>query len=96
MNNSMKFYIDGAWVDPIVPKSFDVINPATEDSAGQISLGSAADVDRAAKAARKAIPSYSETSREERLDLLRRIVAGYEACNSELARAMTDEMIDIY
>ena len=42
-----QFYIDGAWVDPVVPNAFDVIDPATEESFAQISLGSAADVDRA-------------------------------------------------
>ena len=92
MNNSTKFYIDGEWITPAVPKLFDVVNPATEKVAGQISLGSAADVDRAVAAARRAFPSYSETSREDRLALLKRIVAGYKARNGELARAMTAEM----
>ena len=92
MNNSTKFYIDGEWITPAVPKLFDVVNPATEKVAGQISLGSAADVDRAVAAARRAFPSYSETSREDRLVLLKRIVAGYKARNDELARAMTAEM----
>src|SRR5262245_59843781 len=73
MSNTMKFYIDGGWVDPVKPHPFDVINPATEQPVAQISLGSAADVDRAVKAARAAFPSYSHTSREERIDLLKRI-----------------------
>ena len=30
MREYMKFYIDGQWVDPVTPKSLDVINPATE------------------------------------------------------------------
>jgi aldehyde dehydrogenase (NAD+) len=91
-SNSTKFYIDGEWVEPAVPRLFDVINPATEEVAGQISLGSGTDVDRAVAAARRAFPSYSETSIEERLALLQRIVDGFEARNSELARAMTIEM----
>jgi aldehyde dehydrogenase (NAD+) len=90
--NNTKFYIDGAWVDPVSPKLLDVINPATEEVAGQISLGSAADVDRAVAAARRAFPSYSETSVAERIALLQRIVDGFEARNAELARAMTLEM----
>jgi aldehyde dehydrogenase (NAD+) len=28
----MKFYIDGAWVDPVVKKSTPVVNPATEEA----------------------------------------------------------------
>jgi aldehyde dehydrogenase (NAD+) len=37
--NDIKLYIDGEWVDPATSKPFDVINPATEEVAGQISLG---------------------------------------------------------
>jgi aldehyde dehydrogenase (NAD+) len=92
MSNNTKFYIDGEWVAPAVPKLMDVVNPATEESAGQISLGSSVDVDRAVAAARRAFPSYSATSREERLALLKRIVALCEARGGELARAITAEM----
>jgi len=55
--NNTKFYIGGAWVDPVVPKLFDVINPATEEVAGQISMGGKRDVNRAVSAARKAFPN---------------------------------------
>jgi aldehyde dehydrogenase (NAD+) len=92
MNNSTKFYIDGEWVAPAVPKLHDVINPATEEVAGQISLGSALDVDRAVVAARRAFPAYSATSREDRLALLNKIIALCEARIGELAQAMTKEM----
>ena len=53
MREYLKFYIDGRWVDPVRPNAFDVENPATEQVAGRISLGSAADVDVAVNAARK-------------------------------------------
>jgi aldehyde dehydrogenase (NAD+) len=90
--NNTKFYINGAWVDPAVPNLFDVINPATEEVAGQISLGGKRDVNRAVSAARKAFPKFSATSREDRLALLRKIIELYEARNAELAQAMTNEM----
>ena len=70
MREYLKFYIDGARVDPVTPKTFDVINPATEAVAGHISLGSAADVDRAVKAARRAFETYSQTSVDQRVALL--------------------------
>ena len=92
MENNTKFYIDGQWVAPDVPRLFDVINPATEEVAGQISLGSAEDVDRAVAAARRAFPIWSQSSIEERLALLQRIIDGFVAHNDELARAMTLEM----
>lgn len=91
-DNNMKFYIDGAWVPPADPRSVDIINPATEEVAGRISLGSAADVDCAVVAARRAFSSYSATSREERLGLLLRIAELYQERRHELARAITTEM----
>jgi aldehyde dehydrogenase (NAD+) len=90
--NNTKFYIDGEWVAPAAPNLFDVVNPATEEVAGQISLGSSADVDRAVAAARRAFPSYSATSREERIALLQKIIKLYEARSDELSHAMTAEM----
>jgi len=90
--NDTKFYIDGAWVSPVTPKLHTVINPATEQPAGQISLGSRADVDKAVVAARRAFATYSQTSAKERISLMERIVQGYEARKEDLARAMTLEM----
>src|SRR5215467_2435468 len=87
-----RFYIDGEWVDPASPSLYDVINPATEEVAGQISMGSAADVDRAVAAARRAFPAYSATSREERLELLNNIIKLYTRRGKTLAKAMTAEM----
>jgi aldehyde dehydrogenase (NAD+) len=70
-DNNAKFFIDGRWVKPTVPNPHDVINPATEEVAGQISLGSSADADLAVSAARRAFPAYSATTRRQRLGLLR-------------------------
>jgi aldehyde dehydrogenase (NAD+) len=90
--DTLKFYIDGAWVDPAVPSTLGVVNPATEISFAQISMGSAVDVDHAAKAARRAFATFAETSVEERLGYLRRIIEGFRAHLPELARTMTLEM----
>ncbi|CAN5213869.1 aldehyde dehydrogenase family protein [soil metagenome] len=92
MRDYLKFYIDGKWVDPVTPKTLDVINPATEKSAGRISLGSAADVDLAVKAARKAFDSFSRTSRQERMELLAAIIAEYQKRFGDVAMAITEEM----
>ena len=91
-NNNDKFYIDGAWVSPAAPALLDVINPATERSYTRISLGAAADVDRAVSAAKRAFPSFSRTTREQRLALLRKILQLYNARYNEIADAVTDEM----
>jgi aldehyde dehydrogenase (NAD+) len=90
--DNRQFYIDGAWVDPVEPKEFKVINPATEQVAGVISMGSAKDVERAVAAARRAFDAYSRTSPAERLALMERILAAYKAHYDEIAQAISIEM----
>lgn len=93
MKDFLQFYIDGQWVDPLEKaRTLDVINPATEEPVARISLGSAADVDRAVKAAKKAFATYSQTTREERLQLLQKIAEAYTAHLGELAEVISSEM----
>ena len=92
MRNYLKFYINGTWVDPVTPKTLDVINPATEAVAGRISMGSAADVDAAVRAARAAFASYSQTSVAERMALLEAIINEYKKRYADMAAAITEEM----
>lgn len=92
MREYTKFYIDGQWVEPAKAKTLDVINPANEDVCGKISMGSATDVDRAAKAARKAFATFSLTTREQRIDLLERIAVEYQKRYADMAAAITEEM----
>jgi aldehyde dehydrogenase (NAD+) len=92
MRKYLKFYIDGAWVDPAAGETIEVINPATEQVAGVIASGTAADVDRAARAARRAFDSYARTSRAERLDLMGSLLSAYEKRAGDLALAVTEEM----
>jgi aldehyde dehydrogenase (NAD+) len=92
MREYLKFYIGGEWVDPTELKTMDVENPATEQVCGKIALGSAADVDKAVKAARKAFARWSMTSREERLDVLLRILPEYQKRAGDIAAALTEEM----
>jgi aldehyde dehydrogenase (NAD+) len=92
MREYLKFYIDGKWVAPVEPKVLEVVNPATEQVCGKIALGSAADVDKAVKAARKAFATWSVTSREERLSVLQRIAEEYQKRAGDLAAAITEEM----
>ncbi len=92
MSDYLKFYIDGAWVDPVEPATIDVINPATEQAFARISAGSAADVDRAVAAARRAFDEYSQWSVEQRLELMHRIREQYEVRREDLARATSAEM----
>jgi aldehyde dehydrogenase (NAD+) len=90
--DNRQFYIDGAWVDPVEPKEFQVINPATEAVAGTISMGGSKDVDRAVGAARRAFDGYSRTTPAERLALMERVLAAYKAHYDEIAHAISTEM----
>jgi aldehyde dehydrogenase (NAD+) len=92
MREVLQFYIDGAWVDPVEPRTLDVINPATEEVCGRISLGSTADVDKAVAAARRAFESYSKTTREQRIDLLQAILDEFTKRYKDVAEAIMDEM----
>jgi aldehyde dehydrogenase (NAD+) len=92
MKDCRKFYIDGKWVSPITPRDHRVANPATEEPIGVISLGAATDVDRAVFAARRAFDSFSNTSPDERLKLLRSILSAYESTLDEMAKTISSEM----
>ena len=92
MRDYMQFYINGEWVDPATPRSLDVIDPATEEVAGHISLGSDADIDNAVNAAVHAFKTWSITSKEERLAILNRVVEEFEKRVPELGEAITEEM----
>ncbi|ADT97863.1 aldehyde dehydrogenase family protein [Mycolicibacterium gilvum] len=92
MREYLKHYIDGQWVDPVRPNALDVDNPATEEVSGKIALGSSADVDLAVTAARRAFGTWSQTTREERLELLGAIMAEYQNRAADLADAVHEEM----
>lgn len=92
MRNERKFYIDGQWVDPLKPNDLEVINPATEKPIAVIAMGTAADIDRAVAAAKRAFATYSQTSVEERLALLERLLEIYKRRYEEMARTITAEL----
>lgn len=92
MLDKRKFYINGEWVDPLQANDLDVLNPATEKPIAVISMGTAADVDRAVAAAKTAFESYSLTSVEERLTLLENLLAIYKRRYDEMARTITLEL----
>ena len=88
----MQFYINGEWVDPVDPKSLDVINPATEEVIGKIAMGNSQDVDKAAAAAKEAFESFSKTTKEERLALMGKILEVYQSRYDEIAETISSEM----
>jgi len=92
MNQYFKHYINGQWTDSVGGRLHTVLNPANEQPVSEVMLGTAADVDLAVKAARAAFDSFSQTSKEERLALLGRVIEGYKARIGDIAKAISEEM----
>lgn len=92
MSNRQKFYINGQWVAPSTSDTMDVVNPATEESIDAIALGAKADVDAAVAAAKAAFETYSQTTREERVALLEKIIAVFQRRLGDLASTISEEM----
>ena len=92
MRDCRQFYIDGKWVNPIHVRDFLVINPATEEPVATISLGSSADIDKAVVAAERAFESYSDTTLDDRVTILRRIMEIYQQRMEEMAATISLEM----
>ena len=92
MSNDLKFYINGEWVNSDSIELIDVINPANEEIIGQITAGTKEDINSAVDAASEAFISFSKSSKEERIDLLKNIIKEYENRYEDLAKIITKEM----
>ena len=92
MLDKKNFYINGKWVKPLKPKDFEVINPSNEEPFAVISLGSKDDTDAAVNAAKKAFLKWKETSKEERIKLLEKLLSIYKKRFNEMAEAISMEM----
>jgi len=92
MRKYLKFYIDGKWVKSMGTRTFDVINPANEEITGRVALGGMEDVNRAVAAARRAFEIWSRTTRDERINVLGRIVEVYKTRFDDMCVAISEEM----
>lgn len=92
MTDPLTFYIDGAWVASEGGRPYDVIDPSTEQAVTTITLGTQADVDKAVAAATRAFETFSQTTPEERADLLDRVIEVYKSRIPDLAKAVSQEM----
>ena len=92
MKSSLQCFIDGRWVDPVVPHPFALIDPVSELPYAEVNLAGKVEVDAAVDAARRAFPAFSRVSREVRISLLERIAALMEQRLSDLAAMVTQEI----
>ena len=92
MHKETDFFIDGSWVKPNSNRTLSVINPSTEASICQVTLGDESDLNRAVEAAKKAQPEWAVTSKEERLALLESLLSIYKSKMGDMAQVISDEM----
>jgi len=84
MLDKRNFYINGKWVKPSKSNDFEVINPSNEEPFAIISLGSKEDTNAAVKAAKEAFVKWKETSKEERINLLEKLLKIYKKRFNEI------------
>ena len=92
MFNKKNFFINGKWTKPSKPNDFEVINPSNEEPFAVISLGSKEDTDAAVNAAKAAFAKWKETSKDERIKLLEKLLSVYKKRFNEMAEAISIEM----
>jgi len=92
MLDKRNFYINGRWTAPLKSNDFEVINPSNEEPCAIISLGGVADINSAVKAAKEAFPSWSQTSKEEKISLIKKLYDIYKSRWNEMAESISMEM----
>ena len=92
MMDKKKFYINGEWVNPIKENNFDVIDPSNEEVSAVISLGSSEDTNAAVKAAKKSFDTWKETSKDQRIKLLEKLLEIYNSRWDDMTNAITTEL----
>ena len=87
-----RLYIDGQWTTPIDPSEVELVDPTREETFARVTLGGAADADRAVAAARHAFADFSTTSVEERISLIDRIIDVYERYIDDFSELIAREV----
>src|SRR5262245_36583789 len=83
--------IDGVWAPSKSSKTQKNLNPATQDSLGDVTLSTAADAEAAIAAAKAALPAWRATTAPKRGEILARAALEMTRRKDELARALTLE-----
>ena len=92
MLDKKKFYINGEWVNPINQNNFNVIDPSSEEICAVISLGSTADTNLAVKSAKQSFETWKESTKEERIKLLEKLLKIYNSRWDEMTNAISTEL----
>src|SRR5215217_2723825 len=81
-----KNFVGGKWVDAVDGDTMEVLNPATGETIAEVPRGTQADVDRAVKAAKDALPEWLESTPGERAEALLKVADALEENADELAQ----------
>ncbi|HEY0274951.1 MAG TPA: aldehyde dehydrogenase family protein [Paenirhodobacter sp.] len=92
MIEKREFYINGGWTAPLAGRDYAVIDPSTEDPCAVISLGGTADAEAAIAAAKAALPAWRAVAPADRIALVEKVLAIYQARAEEMAQAISMEM----
>ncbi|HUI25007.1 MAG TPA: aldehyde dehydrogenase family protein [Candidatus Kryptonia bacterium] len=81
-----RMYIDGAWCNAANSATYDLPNPATEETVARVPNAARSDMERAIAAARRAFDDgpWPRTTRHERATIIRRIIDGLAKRKEEL------------
>lgn len=91
MNQINKIYINGEFVTPKGTETFDLISPVTNQKTGEVVLGNAEDTRMAIAAAKKAFTTFSKTTKEERINFLKKLHESVSKRENELVSVMVNE-----
>jgi len=93
MKHHPHHYIDGRWLAPSGPEHREIVNPASgEVFASVANGGTPEDVDRAVSAARRAFATFSRTSISERIGMIERIIAAWQARIDDITDILASEI----
>jgi aldehyde dehydrogenase (NAD+) len=87
-----QIFINGKWVASSGEGVISVTSPVTEATVATIPAGSVEDVDLAVRAAADAFPAWSQTSVDERVEMLHKLARLTEARSEEITRAVVSEI----
>lgn len=86
-----KIYVNGAFVKPEGTEYFNLVNPVNQDVIGSVVMANKKDTQNAIAAAKNALPSFSTTTADQRIDYLNRLYKAVEKRKSTLIDTMITE-----
>src|ERR1700678_2536229 len=91
MKTITKHYIDGEFVESHGREVMEIVNPTNGKVIAHVTLADEEDARRAIAAAKRAFASFGRTTKEERMEILRRLHKAVSARTKDLTKVMVEE-----